>query len=218
MKDFVQYFVTYSEFSELDKVIRNRLSILVERSYYEKFYEATIKRFKIVILIDLGGSLFFRSCDKDLPNDFDFKMKRYKYYFRPGYKELLLRLAANPRTVVAFYSSMLRKTITPVMLELLSDPELAAVKDKIGIFDRAYCSEMRDSKYYSELKEEPFDTYRDLQLVFNDSFCQENGFDGSNTLVIDSDSRKVQFCIENALITEPYLKEDVIGEDNPNHV
>ena len=37
-------------------------------------------------------------------------------------------------------------------------------------------------------------------------------------MVIDSDSRKVQFCIENALITEPYLKEDVIGEDNPNHV
>ena len=150
-----------------------------------------MKKFRIMILIDLGGSMFFRSCDKDLPDDFNFKMKRYKYFFRPGYKQLLLKIANNPRTVVAFYSSMIRKTITPVMLELLSDPELKEIKDKIGIFDRAYCSQMRDSKYYSDLKEEPYDTYRDLQLIFDDQFCQENGLNANNTLLIDSDSKKV---------------------------
>ena len=50
---------------------------------------------------------------------------------------------------------------------------------------------MRDSKYYSDLKEEPYDTYRDLQLIFDDQFCQENGLDANNTLLIDSDSKKV---------------------------
>ena len=75
---------------------------------------------------------------------------------------------------------------------------------------------MRHSKYYSELIEEPYDTFRDLQRVFDDQFCRDNGFDASNTLLIDSESKKVQLWLDNALITEPYLKEDVNQTKNPN--
>ena len=195
LNDYITGLTTYAEFICLVDIMKVKFDWLINdchvRDSYTKFHEIGIKKFRIMILIDLGGSMFFRSCDKDLPDDFNFKMKRYKYFFRPGYKHLLLKIANNPRTVVAFYSSMIRKTITPVMLELLSDPELDEIKDKIGIFDRDYCSQMRDSKYYSDLKEEPYDTYRDLQLIFDDQFCQENGLNANNTLLIDSDSKKV---------------------------
>ena len=55
--------------------------------------DAICKKFRILVLIDLGGSLFFRSNDKDVGMQFDYKFKRYKYFFRPGYAETLLALA-----------------------------------------------------------------------------------------------------------------------------
>lgn len=41
------------------------------------------------------------------------------------------------------------------------------------------------------LIEEPWDTYRDLDKVFKDYFCEKNKFNYANTLVVDSDARKV---------------------------
>ena len=35
------------------------------------------------------------------------------------------------------------------------------------------------------------------------------GFNESNTLLIDSESEKVQLWLENSLIIDPYSKEDV---------
>lgn len=54
---------------------------------------------------------------------------------------MLQQLAGHPCIMLCFYSSMMRKTITPVMHELLHDREgkLDLLKNKIGIFDRDYC-------------------------------------------------------------------------------
>jgi len=48
-----------------------------------------------------------------------------------------------------------------------------------------------------------------LKSIFADTFCREKGFTESNTLLVDSDSRKVQLWLANTLISEPYVKEDV---------
>ena len=96
------------------------------------------------------------------------------------------------------------------MHELLSGEDLEGLKSRIGIFDREYCSEMRDDKYYKDLADEPYATFRDLQKVFDDPYCKSNGFNASNTLLIDSDSKKVQLWLDNALITEPYVREDIL--------
>ena len=53
---------------------------------------------------------------------------------------------------------------------------LADLIDKIGIFDQAYCSVMKDDHYMKELVTDPWDTYRDLDKVFKDEVSQENGF------------------------------------------
>jgi len=165
----------------------------------------------MLVLLDMGGSLFFRTDQKDCGKVCDYKFKRYQYFWRPGYAEMLLKLAAHPRVMLCFYSSMMRKTIVPTMHELLHDEDgkLDAIKKKVGIFDREYCKEMSSLKYYNELKEEKFDTYRDLHAVFNDPICRERGFNEKNTLLVDSDSRKVQLWLDNCIISEPYSKEDV---------
>ena len=103
---------------------------------------------------------------------------------------------------------MMRKTIMPVMHELMNGP-LAEIKKKCGIFDREYCEEMRSLKYYDSLKEEKYDTDRDLHRIFKDPIVAEKGFTELNTLLIDSDSRKVQLWLDNTMIAEPYTKEDV---------
>ena len=124
---------------------------------------------------------------------------------------MLKRLAKHPRITFCFYSSMMRKTIVPVMHELMNDNkgELEALKNQIGIFDREYCKEMMSLKCYDAIKEEKYDTYRDLQKIFSDDLVRSRKFSDKNTILIDSDSRKVQLWLDNALITEPYTKEDV---------
>ena len=191
----VETFTRFSEFGEFISRVKEGLPWLKSYSEFQEkidtVKEAVGKKFRMLILIDLGGSIFFRTDEKGVGNEFDFKFKKYKYFYRPGYAELLLTITKHPRTVVAFYSSMMRKTITPVMHELLGVPELESLKQQIGIFDREYCSEMRDFKYYNDLADEPYATFRDLQKIFDDDFCKSNGFNVSNTLLIDSDSKKV---------------------------
>ena len=68
---------------------------------------------------------------------------------------------------------------------------------------------MKYSKYYSELAENEWDTYRDLQKVFQSNIFALKKFDRKNTLLIDSESEKVQLWLENSLIIDPYTKEDV---------
>ena len=217
--ELVSTFTRYGEFVEFNRKIQESLTWVTSYPLFKEkmdtVKEAVGKKFPILVLIDLGGSIFFRTEEKDVGEQFDFKFKRFKYFYRPGYGETLLALTKHPRTVVAFYSSMMRKTITPVMHELLQGEVLEGLKTQIGIFDREYCTQMRHFKYYSEISDEPYDTFRDLQKVFDDKFCKDNGFNASNTLLIDSDSKKVQLWLDNSLITEPYLKEDVNQTENP---
>ena len=78
---------------------------------------------------------------------------------------MLLALQKHPRVSLCFYTSMMRRTIVPVMHELMDGP-LTAIKGLVGIFDREYCQEMRSLKYYDSIKEEKYDTYRDLDRIF----------------------------------------------------
>ncbi len=73
---------------------------------------------------------------------------------------------------------MMRKNITPVMSNLLHDDErkLDAIFPRVRTFDREYCKEMRDLEYYAPIIEETYDTYRDLNAIFCDPFCRENGY------------------------------------------
>ena len=86
----------------------------------------------------------------------------------------------------------MRQNITPILFAVLDDKfGLLDYRNKVGIFDQAYCSFMKDHPYYTNLLEDPWDTYRDLEKVFADDFCKKNNFNVVNTLLIDSSERKV---------------------------
>ena len=68
---------------------------------------------------------------------------------------------------------------------------------------------MIDDPNYEPLAEDPWDTYRDLNKVFADDFCKKNSFDQTNTLLVDSDQRKVQFWLQNSITDLEYTKDDV---------
>lgn len=121
---------------------------------------------------------------------------------------MLLTLQRHPRINLCVYTSMMRKTIVPVLHELLNGP-LEAIKNKVGIFDRDYCQQMRDLNYYNPIKEEPYDTYRDLHRIFKDPILASRCYTEESTLLIDSDSRKVQLWLDNTMIDEPFTREDV---------
>ena len=52
---------------------------------------------------------------------------------------------------------------------------------------------------------------RDLSKVWSDDLAQEEGFNASNTLMIDSEYRKVRNWVENSIVVTPYSKDEVIA-------
>lgn len=73
---------------------------------------------------------------------------------------------------------------------------------------------MYDDKYYRALAENKWDTYRDLNKIYKDEFSDQHGLNKSNTLLIDSEVRKVQYDLENSLVFPAYTQQDVSEETN----
>jgi NLI interacting factor-like phosphatase len=67
-------------------------------SQLEQLYQICCKKFPILVLVDLNGTLFHRTSEKDARNwTFSEKIKAYFYFYRPGHEEFLLRLYNHPR-------------------------------------------------------------------------------------------------------------------------
>lgn len=56
-----------------------------------------------------------------------FKNKRTFHYLRDGYLQFLRAIMQHPRVKFAFYSSIMRKNITPILLE--------AFKEDLGLYN-----------------------------------------------------------------------------------
>lgn len=92
-------------------------------------------KFKVLVLVDLGGTIFFRSSDKDVKGaKFDFKHQRNMYFYRPGHSVFLKSIFDHPRIKLAYYSSIMKKNIVPALSDLLSG-DLEPLKKKVTIFD-----------------------------------------------------------------------------------
>ena len=50
---------------------------------------------------------------------------------------------------------------------------LDAIRGDIRVFDRDYCKEMSQLKYYDPIKEKEHDTYRDLNSIFQDPIIKQ---------------------------------------------
>ena len=94
------------------------------------------------------------------------------------------------------------------MLEVLTG-ELAELRNEFVVFDQKYNKLMRDHPYYSNLKTDNWDMYRDLNLVWEDGICKEKGYNAKNTVMIDSSETKVQLFRDNSIVNRAYELQDV---------
>ena len=174
-------------------------------------------KFGILVLIDLGGTCFYRASKPGERVDSvkpDFTQKGKAVYFRPGVDKLLNKLASHPRVSLSFYSSIMRQNIQPIMHKLLESKRLTkGLQQKIGIFDQEFNSPMIENWLMERLMEKRWDTYRDLEKVFADPWCKKQGFNLTNTLLVDSDAKKIQLYIPNAIQTKAYTFSDVFNEE-----
>jgi len=88
------------------------------------------------VLVDLGGTIFFRSSEKSVRGSkFDFKHKGNMHFFRPGHRNFIKTLFEHPRITFGFYSSIMLKNIVPVMFEVLSG-DLEPYRKDFKVFDQ----------------------------------------------------------------------------------
>ncbi len=160
---------------------------------------------KILVLIDLNGTLVCKS-EKELACDrpFDLKLKRNHFYLRPGYAMMLRKIMEHPRSVLAIYSSMIQTNVLPIKGLLFRDPTLKKMEGKCleKIFDRGFNSK-------DPLGDEHA-TVRDLSKVWKAPELKGR-FGPQNTLVIDSDEKKVRNCRANSFLVFPYIDDYVIN-------
>jgi len=57
------------------------------------------------------------------------------------------------------------KNIQPIMIEILKD-DLEFLSQNFTVFDQKYNRLMKDHPYYTNLKKENYDMYRDLESVW----------------------------------------------------
>jgi hypothetical protein len=138
-KDFdqvVDSFKSYSDYVNLSRSLStSTLKSTQLDSHLDELKNLACAKFKLLVLVDLGGTLFFRSKDKQVKGaSFNFKLHQYMYFLRPGHKEFLLKLFAHPRIKLAFYSSIMFKNIWPVMERVLID-DLLPIKETFMVFD-----------------------------------------------------------------------------------
>ena len=76
-------------------------------------------KFPILVLIDLGGTVFYRSSDRNARGSkFDAKIHKYMYFFRPGHKNLLKTLFNHPRLTLGLYTTIMQKNMVAIMKNL----------------------------------------------------------------------------------------------------
>jgi len=199
----VTSFDAYSEFVRFEKAVKllqdkseNRLDL---DDHLERTKLQVQMKFPVLILLDLGGTIFFRTTDRNVPAIHDFshkKSKTYKIFLRPGHDDFLLKLGLHPRVKLGFYSSIHRDNIKAIAQRLLSleGSRLDPLDGRILFWDQKYFGKMRHNKCLQSLAVNHWDMYKDLQLVLDDkenSFCKDNGFSKDNVLMIDSEAEKI---------------------------
>jgi len=135
-KKYSETFGSFGEFAKLRDYLLGRGEGLpdVFKSELTLLHPLVCKRFRILVLIDMGGTLFFRTGEKDVGKKYNFTYKRYKYFMRPGYKKLLRTFMDHPRVSMGFYSSIMRKNIIPILYKILED-DLFDLREHVSIFD-----------------------------------------------------------------------------------
>ena len=132
---FLDTLTKFSQFRHLKTCVQSHFPTAFNEAFDAVFTHVN-KKFKILVLVDIGGTIFFRSSDKEVKGSkFDFKHKRCMYFYRPGHRHFIKTSYEHPRITFGFYSSIMLSNIEPVMREVLTG-DLAPVLKLFTVFDQ----------------------------------------------------------------------------------
>ncbi len=183
-----------------------------EAPVQEKFPE-------VMVLMNINGCLVHRTGDKisfakpkgeEKDPKYDrwvkmFRVKKNFLYCRDGYMDFLRDLMNHPRVSFSFYSTIMRKNILPIILEMFkeNDSTMGLLEERLfNIFDQEY------NRSAPEITGEKFGFVRDLDKVLA-SKKVDAGKSKANILMLDSDEVSVHDCFENSLVIDRYERSDV---------
>ncbi|TNV77540.1 hypothetical protein FGO68_gene17698 [Halteria grandinella] len=200
-------FKSWKEFKAFEPVLE-RLNLQGGFPDLAKLKEYASKRFPVLVLIDVGGSIMCRTGEKiavDHLSSSNFcQIKQHYHYYRPGFDHFLARLISHQRVQLGFYTSIMRKNVLPLLFQLFQCKNLRAYSTDISmIFDQSYNSD--DARPGRK----PFATKRCLERVLDDDHVKGN-FTKDSILMIDSDVLKILDYPDNAITMKPYETEDVL--------
>ena len=56
-----------------------------------------------------------------------------------------------------------------------------------------------------------WETYRNLRMVLEDDYSKKQGMNLQNTLVLECDPRRIQYCLPNTICSSEYTEDDAFG-------
>lgn len=158
---------------------------------------------KLLVLFDINKTLVYK-CDKKVPKALlPYKLiKGHAVYIRPGVEYLLQPMLCSDHVQVGVYSSMKKAMINETLKALLENLRLLEKKDSVWIFDRDCCvPDLNGTNIY--------DTIKDLELVWRQDIVRKQGFDKTDTIIVENDVKKASKCIGNLVRMVPFDENDV---------
>lgn len=171
----------------------------------------------ILVLMNINGLLVHRTADKINFISRDGTQRFVKYcrqgknfvYFREGYMAFLKHLMDHPRVQFAFYSSIMRKNIMPIITKMFENDMLLFQERMSALFDQEY------TRAAPEITGKPYGMIRDLEKVWQSANVkrleqlQDCSFGLPNTLMLETEEIEVYLCHENSLVVDQFEREDV---------
>ena len=137
-------------------------------------------------------------------------------YLREGNLTFLKALMQHPRVRFAFYSSIMRKNILPIIVKLFEKETTLMQLYMRQLFDQEFCTKTPN------ITGEKYGMIRDLNKVWDSSFCATTKkdlgevYNKKTTLMLESDEIDVFMCHKNSLIVDRFSREDVWPQDEIN--
>ncbi len=163
------------------------------------------RRPRYFVLFDMNGTLLHKSLKKIKGAREPDKLvkKIIRLYVRPDIVQLFSPVLSMEGVRVGLFSSMRRQTVAPMLDALLDFLSCKDKKESILIFDREYCIP-------DPLSDDPKDTLKSLDLVWDGAYAKKLGMHPHNTVLIENDVKKASRCVPNLIRMVPYGEADVL--------
>ena len=162
--------------------------------------DAILPTRKLLVLLDMNGTLLLRSKEKLVGKVYDVKVLGNYCYFRNGAREFCRWIASMSADIdMCFYTSMKAASGVPLATQLVGD-------SSIYLFDQAY--NKRDPA-----GEKSWSMMRDLVRLWSTEGSPAYGHSERDTVMIDDSFAKMRDYPDNVFLVSEYTEEFILSKE-----